>query len=151
MNNCVPARQSPHEQLCSSARRSPYRLKKLLARRSPYSVVLRNIYIHFRQSIRGNWITSSWANHSRTSIRSVSSFVLRSSSAWFFLFCGLFELTTWEFRCTTKYYYCVRTFKYPLLVLVIDTPHPVHTHSRSSLYIYKVFQHLLQWLQVIRM
>ena len=26
-----------------------------------------------------------------------------------------------------------------LLVLMIDTPHPVHTHSRSSLYIYKVF------------
>jgi hypothetical protein len=23
-----------------------------------------------------------------------------------------------------------------LLVLMIDTPHPVHTHSRSSLYIY---------------
>ena len=29
-----------------------------------------------------------------------------------------------------------------LLVLVNDTPSPVHTHSRSSLYIYKVFQHL---------
>ena len=39
----------------------------------------------------------------------------------------------------------------PLLVLVIDTPHPVHTHSRSSLYIYKVLQHLQQWLKVIRM
>jgi len=39
----------------------------------------------------------------------------------------------------------------PLLVLMIETPHPVYTHSRSSLYIYKVFQHLLQWLVVIRM
>jgi hypothetical protein len=38
-----------------------------------------------------------------------------------------------------------------VLVLMIDTPHPVHTHSRFSLYIYKVFQHLLMWLQVIRM
>ena len=35
--------------------------------------------------------------------------------------------------------------------LMIETPHPVHTHSKSSLYIYKVFQHLLQWLKVIRM
>ena len=26
-----------------------------------------------------------------------------------------------------------------LLVLMNDTPHPAHTHSRSSLYIYKVF------------
>jgi len=39
----------------------------------------------------------------------------------------------------------------PLLVLMIETRHPVYTHSRSSLYICKVFQHLLQWLQVIRM
>jgi len=32
---------------------------------------------------------------------------------------------------------------------MIDTPHPVHTHSRSALYhIYKVFQ--LQWLVVIK-
>ena len=38
-----------------------------------------------------------------------------------------------------------------LLVLMIDTPHTCHTHSRSSLYIYEVFQHLLLWLQVIRM
>jgi hypothetical protein len=38
-----------------------------------------------------------------------------------------------------------------LLVLMIETPHPLHTHIRSSLYIYKVFQHLLQWLVVIRM
>jgi len=37
------------------------------------------------------------------------------------------------------------------LVLVNDTPSPVHTHSRSSLYIYKVFQHLRQWPVVIRM
>ena len=39
----------------------------------------------------------------------------------------------------------------PLLVLMIETPHPVHTHSRSSLYIYKVFEHLQQWLRVIGM
>jgi hypothetical protein len=38
-----------------------------------------------------------------------------------------------------------------LLVLTIEASHPLHTHSRSSLYIYKVFQHLLQWLVVIRM
>jgi len=38
-----------------------------------------------------------------------------------------------------------------LLVLMIETPHPLHTHIRSSLYLYKVFQHLLQWLVVIRM
>jgi len=29
--------------------------------------------------------------------------------------------------------------------------HHPHTHSRSTPYIYKVFQHLLQWLVVIRM
>ena len=38
----------------------------------------------------------------------------------------------------------------PLLVLMIETPHPVHTHCRSSLYIYKVFEHIQQWLRVIR-
>jgi len=38
----------------------------------------------------------------------------------------------------------------PLLLLMIVTPHPVHTHSRSSLYIYKLFEHLQQWLRVIR-
>ena len=38
-----------------------------------------------------------------------------------------------------------------LLVLMIETPHSLHTHSRSSLYIYNAIQHLLQWLQVIRM
>jgi hypothetical protein len=38
-----------------------------------------------------------------------------------------------------------------LLVLMIETPHTLHTHRRSYFYIYKVFQHLLQWLQVIRM
>jgi hypothetical protein len=38
-----------------------------------------------------------------------------------------------------------------LLVLTIEASHPLHTHSRSSLYIYIVFQHLLQWLVVIRM
>ena len=36
---------------------------------------------------------------------------------------------------------------------MIENPHILHTHSRSTLYIYiyKVFQHLLQWLVVIRM
>jgi hypothetical protein len=38
-----------------------------------------------------------------------------------------------------------------LLVLMIETPYPFHTHSRSSLYIYIVFQHLLQFPVVIRM
>jgi hypothetical protein len=38
-----------------------------------------------------------------------------------------------------------------LLVLTIESSHPLHTHRRSSLYIYIVFQHLLLWLQVIRM
>jgi hypothetical protein len=32
---------------------------------------------------------------------------------------------------------------------MIRTPHPLHAHRRSTLYIYKVFQHLLQWLLVI--
>jgi hypothetical protein len=37
-----------------------------------------------------------------------------------------------------------------LLVLMIETTHhTLHTHSRSTLYIYKVFQHLLQWLVVV--
>ena len=31
------------------------------------------------------------------------------------------------------------------------TPHPLHTHVRSTSYIYIVFQHLLLWLVVIRM
>ena len=39
----------------------------------------------------------------------------------------------------------------PLLVLMIDTPHTLHTHIISTSYIYDVFQHLQQWLQVIRM
>jgi hypothetical protein len=30
---------------------------------------------------------------------------------------------------------------------MIETPHPVHTHGRSSFYIYKRFQHLEQWLR----
>jgi hypothetical protein len=38
-----------------------------------------------------------------------------------------------------------------LIVLMIEASHPLHTHTRSSSYIYKVFQHLLQWLVVIRM
>jgi hypothetical protein len=29
-----------------------------------------------------------------------------------------------------------------LLVLIIETPHSLHSHSRSSSYIYKVLQHL---------
>jgi hypothetical protein len=37
------------------------------------------------------------------------------------------------------------------LVLMIEAPHSLHTHSRSSLYIYNAIQHLLLWLQVIRM
>ena len=38
-----------------------------------------------------------------------------------------------------------------LLVHMIETTHPLHAHIRSSFYMYKVFQHLLQWLVVIRM
>jgi hypothetical protein len=38
-----------------------------------------------------------------------------------------------------------------LLVLLIEAPHSLHTHSKSSLYIYNAVQHLQQWLQVIRM
>jgi hypothetical protein len=38
-----------------------------------------------------------------------------------------------------------------LLVLMIQTSHSLHTHSRSSLYVYNPVQHLLLWLQVIRM
>jgi len=38
-----------------------------------------------------------------------------------------------------------------LLVLMIEAPHSLHTHSRSSLYIYNAIQHLLLWLQVVRM
>ena len=38
-----------------------------------------------------------------------------------------------------------------MLYVMIEAPYPVHTHSSSALYIYKVFQHLLQWLVVIRM
>jgi hypothetical protein len=45
---------------------------------------------------------------------------------------------------------CMDSHLDPLLVLMIETPHPVHTHSRASLYIYKVFEHLQQWLRVIR-
>jgi hypothetical protein len=33
---------------------------------------------------------------------------------------------------------------------MIENPHPLHTHRRSSSYIYKDFQHLLLWLVVIR-
>ena len=45
---------------------------------------------------------------------------------------------------------CMDSHLDPLLLLMIETPHPVHTHSRSSLYIYKVFEHLEQWLRVIK-
>jgi hypothetical protein len=38
-----------------------------------------------------------------------------------------------------------------MLWLMIETTHTLHTHSRSILYINKVFQHLLQWLVVIRL
>ncbi len=38
-----------------------------------------------------------------------------------------------------------------LLVLMIETPHPFHTHTRSSLYIYNAIHYLEQWLPVIRM
>jgi hypothetical protein len=38
-----------------------------------------------------------------------------------------------------------------VLLIMIETPHTLHTHSRSTVYMYKVFQHLLQWLVVIRM
>jgi len=38
-----------------------------------------------------------------------------------------------------------------LLVHMIETTHPLHAHIRSSFYMNKVFQHLLQWLVVIRM
>jgi hypothetical protein len=37
-----------------------------------------------------------------------------------------------------------------LLLRMIKTPHTLHTHSRSSSYIYLVFQHLLLWLVVKR-
>ena len=33
--------------------------------------------------------------------------------------------------------------------IMIQTPHSLHTHSRSSLYIYNAIQHLLQLLVVI--
>jgi hypothetical protein len=46
---------------------------------------------------------------------------------------------------------CMDSHLEPLLLLMIVTPHPVHTHSRSSLYIYKVLEHLQQWLRVIEM
>ena len=37
-----------------------------------------------------------------------------------------------------------------LLVLMIEAPHSLHTHIRSSSYIiYNAIHHLLQWLQVI--
>jgi hypothetical protein len=38
-----------------------------------------------------------------------------------------------------------------LLVLMIETPHPFHTHTRSSLYIFNAIMHLQQWLVAIRM
>ena len=38
-----------------------------------------------------------------------------------------------------------------LLLHMIEYPNPLHTHGRSSSYIYKDFQHLPLWLMVIRM
>jgi hypothetical protein len=34
-----------------------------------------------------------------------------------------------------------------LLVFIIEASNPLHTHSRSSLYIYTAIQHLLKRLQ----
>jgi hypothetical protein len=36
-----------------------------------------------------------------------------------------------------------------VLDLMFEAPHPLHTHGRSSSYIYIVFQHLLQWLVLV--
>jgi hypothetical protein len=38
-----------------------------------------------------------------------------------------------------------------VVMIEIETPNPLHTHIRSSLYIYNAIQHLLLWLVVIRM
>ena len=38
-----------------------------------------------------------------------------------------------------------------MLVLMIETPHPLHTLISSFLYIYNAIHHLLQWLVAIRM
>jgi hypothetical protein len=38
-----------------------------------------------------------------------------------------------------------------LLVLMIEHPHSLYTHIRSSSYTYNASQHLLQWIVVIRM
>ena len=38
-----------------------------------------------------------------------------------------------------------------LLVLMIESTHTLHTYTGSTLYIYNAIQHLLQWLEVIRM
>jgi hypothetical protein len=38
-----------------------------------------------------------------------------------------------------------------LLVLMIEASQPLHTHRRTSLYIHKVFQYLLQFVVVVRM
>jgi len=40
---------------------------------------------------------------------------------------------------------------YVCTYVMIETPHSIHTHSRSSLYIYNAIQHLRQWLQAISM
>jgi hypothetical protein len=34
-----------------------------------------------------------------------------------------------------------------VLMVMVKTPQTLYTHSRSSLYIYEVFQHLLLWLE----
>jgi hypothetical protein len=38
-----------------------------------------------------------------------------------------------------------------MLVLMIETPHSLHTHSTSTLYRFNAIQHLLQWPAVIMM
>jgi hypothetical protein len=37
-----------------------------------------------------------------------------------------------------------------VLMLMFEAPHSLHTHIRSSLYIYDAIQHLLQWLLVLK-
>jgi len=48
-------------------------------------------------------------------------------------------------RQFTRFLACI------MLWIMMETPHSLHTHSRSTLYIYKVLQHLQLWLMVIRM
>ena len=57
----------------------------------------------------------------------------------------LFALCLWDLRVESG---CSGGL---LLVLMIEASHSLHTHIRSSLYIYNSIQHLVQWLVVIRM